>query len=283
MCSDTILWFRRDLRVHDLPALATAAAGFAQTPEFLIACRVAQGLGSGLINPQTIGLIQKHFTGQSRARAFATMATTVALATAVGPVLGGFLIEVLGPEAGWRLMFALNVPLGVATVVLGLRWLPDDSAARGSTPDLDPWGTLLLGATVLSVMFPFVERRGGVLGWAPLALGALLLVAFLAWEHRYRAAGRAPVVDLSMFSSEPFRNGIAVVSIHFLGATSIWIILPLYLQMHLAHSALEASIIGLPSSIAAGFSSQIAGRHVLRLCRAEACQAVGAEDRRAHV
>mgnify|MGYP002653817545 CR=1 FL=1 len=81
---------------------------------------MAQGLGSGLINPQTIGLIQKHFTGQSRARAFATMATTVALATAVGPVLGGFLIEVLGPEAGWRLMFALNVPLGVATVVLQL-------------------------------------------------------------------------------------------------------------------------------------------------------------------
>ncbi|WP_404371992.1 MFS transporter [Kytococcus sedentarius] len=257
---------RRRLLLLGVAVFTAGSLGAAVAPnsEFLNAARVAQGLGSGLINPQTIGLIQKHFTGQSRARAFATMATTVALATAVGPVLGGFLIEVLGPEAGWRLMFALNVPLGVATVVLGLRWLPDDSAARGSTPDLDPWGTLLLGATVLSVMFPFVERRGGVLGWAPLALGALLLVAFLAWEHRYRAAGRAPVVDLSMFSSEPFRNGIAVVSIHFLGATSIFLVIPLWMQMHLGHSAFAAALVLLPSSVAAGLSAQFAGRRVLQ-------------------
>lgn len=244
--------------------VGSLGAALATSSEVLNVTRVLQGLGSGLINPQTIGLIQKHFTGESRARAFATMATTVAVATAVGPVLGGFLIQALGPDAGWRWMFALNVPLGVATVVLGLKWLPNDSAARGTRPDLDPWGTLLLGATVLCVMFPFVERRGGLMGWAPAVLGVVLLAAFLLWERRYRAAGRAPVVDPAMFSIEPFRNGIAVVSIHFLGATSIFLVIPLWMQMHLGHSAFAAALVLLPSSVAAAVSAQFAGRRVLR-------------------
>ncbi|WP_462418368.1 MFS transporter [Kytococcus sp. Marseille-QA3725] len=244
--------------------LGSLGAALAPGPGLLNLSRVLQGLGSGLINPQTIGLIQQHFRGEARARAFATMATTVALATAVGPVVGGFLIEVLGPEAGWRWMFALNVPLGVLTMVLAPRWVPDDRAARGSRPDLDPLGTVLLGLTVLTVMFPFVERRGGLLTWGPLLLGLLLLGAFLVWERVYRARGRSPVVDLDLFRSEPFRNGIAVVSIHFLGATSIFLVIPLWMQMHLGHSAFAAALVLLPASFAAGASAQFAGRRVLR-------------------
>ena len=85
-------------------------AGFAQSIEMLNLARVVQGVGSGMLNPQTFGLIQKYFRGEKRARAFATMATTVSVATASGPLIGGLLIEAFGEDVGWRTMFLVNVP-----------------------------------------------------------------------------------------------------------------------------------------------------------------------------
>lgn len=247
--------------------LGSLLAGAAQDPTMLNLARIVQGLGSGLLNPQTIGLIQRHFHGQDRAKAFAALGTAVALATAIGPVTGGLLIHALGPEWGWRWMFLINVPLGVASIVLSLRWIPQDRVRTGRRLDLDPVGTVLLSVSVLLMMLPFLER--GATGWVWLALpiGLVGVLVWWRWERRVKERGRAPMVDPALLRDPVFRNGSAIVAVYFLGATSIWIILPLYLQMHLAHSALEASIIGLPSSMAAGFSSQIAGRHVLRLGR----------------
>ena len=67
------------------------------------------------------------------------------------------------------------------------------------------------------------------------------------------------MVDTAIFANKAFRNGILIVSVYFLGVTSVWIIVPLYLQMHLGHTAFEASLMGLPSSVAAAISSQVAG------------------------
>lgn len=242
-------------------------AGFAPSIGVLNAARVVQGLGSGLINPQTIGLIQQHFRGQARAKAFALMGTTVAVATAIGPVIGGLLIQLLGTNVGWRWMFFINVPLGLASILLGLRWLPDDRRRGSSRPDLDPVGTVLVGVSVLALMLPFMERSAGPVVWLTLPIGFALVAAFVRWERRYKKRGRAPMVDLDIFRSAAFRNGILIVSAFFLGATSIWILIPLYLQMHLHHSAFEASIVGLPSSVAAAISSQVSGRYVLTLGR----------------
>ena len=86
--------------------LGSLLSGFAPIVEMLNVARILQGIGSGLLNPQTVALIQQHFRGQDRARAFALLATTVAVATAVGPVMGGALIQVIGPESG----LALDVP-----------------------------------------------------------------------------------------------------------------------------------------------------------------------------
>ncbi|SNC63022.1 drug resistance transporter, EmrB/QacA subfamily [Kytococcus aerolatus] len=245
--------------------LGSLGAALAPTVELLNAARLLQGLGSGLINPQTIGLIQAHFRGQARARAFATMATTVALATAFGPVVGGLLIQLLGDELGWRWMFALNVPLGLVTLALARRWVPEDRVRTGGFPDIDPVGTVLLALSTLAFMWPFVERSGS--SWWLLLPAAALTGSFVLWERRYRRRGGHPVVDLDMFRSRAFRNGIAIVSIHFLGATSIFLVIPLWLQMHLGHGALAAALALLPASVGSGFSAQVAGRHVLRMGR----------------
>lgn len=244
-------------------------AGFAPDVNVLNWARILQGLGSGLLNPQAIGLIQAHFRGQARARAFAMFGTTVAVATAIGPVLGGLLIQLLGEDTGWRWMFFLNVPLGILAIVLAFLWVPDDRkrAEKGTRVDLDPVGTLLLAAAILLVMLPFLLRSETVLMWLCLPAGLLLILGWVAWENRYRRKGRPPMVDPDIFRNAPFRNGIIIVTVYFLGSTSIWVVVPLYLQMHLGHTPFEASVIGLPSSVAAMITSQIGGRYVLRLGR----------------
>lgn len=242
-------------------------SGFAPNVEMLNLARILQGIGSGLLNPQTVALIQQHFRGQDRARAFALLATTVAVATAIGPVVGGALIQLLGPEWGWRWMFLMNAPIGVIAIVGAFKYIPDDKSRGKGRPDLDPVGALLLCLAILGVMLPFLERGGNVLVWMSFPAGLLMLGLWWVWERRYRRAGRSPMVDTAIFANKAFRNGILIVSVYFLGATSVWIIVPLYLQMHLGHTAFEASLMGVPSSIAAAISSQISGRYVLTFGR----------------
>lgn len=295
-------------------------AGFASNIGMLNAARVVQGLGSGMLNPQTFGLIQKYFRKEARARAFATMATTVSVATASGPLVGGVLIEALGDDLGWRAMFLINVPLGVLALVLGRLWLPDDrriptppdmgpdvggsrararelarqgreeidddevalatdraiastaarapaSRPRRQRPDLDPVGIGLLGVAVLALMLPFLGRETPPAYWALVPAGLALLGVFVWWERRYERSGRPPLVNPEIFRDAGFRNGMIIVSIYFIGGTSLWIVMPLYLQFHLGYAPIDSAFISLPASVCAAVSAQVAGRFVLRLGR----------------
>lgn len=316
-------------------------AGFAQAIEMLNLARLIQGVGSGMLNPQTFGLIQKYFRGGARARAFATLATTVSIATASGPLVGGLLIEVLGDDLGWRAMFLVNVPLGALALVLGWRWLPDDrrlppgeagpdvggsaaragamarlaaqgdggargdeaarrgEAARGGESgyddeasrasriaaavnaglprprhrgrrdrlDLDPVGIVLLGVAVLSLMLPFLTRGGNLAYWALVPVGLGLMAAFVWWERRYERIGRPPLVNPDIFRDPAFRNGMVIVSIYFVGGTSLWIVMPMYLQFHLGYAPIDSAFVSLPASVLAAISAQVAGRFVLQLGR----------------
>jgi EmrB/QacA subfamily drug resistance transporter len=248
--------------------LGSLVAGLSPNVGVLNVARLMQGLGSGLLNPQSIGLIQTHFRGQARAKAFAMFGTTVAVATAIGPVLGGLLMQLLGEDAGWRWMFFINVPLGILAIVLAFAWVPDDRLrTKDKRPDLDPVGTVMLAVAILLVMLPFLSRSSSALLWMCLPAGLLIALGWVFWENRYREHGNSPMVDPHIFRNAPFRNGIIIVTVYFLGSTSIWVVVPLYLQMHLHYTPFQASIIGLPSSVAAMITSQIGGRYVLRLGR----------------
>lgn len=249
-------------------------SGFAPTIETLIAARILQGLGSGLLNPQTTGIIQQNFQGQARARAYGMFGTVVALAVIVGPVLGGFLIQIFGDSLGWRMMFLINVPIGILAMFFGMRWLPKDSVWQGARGvaqekrlDLDPVGMVTLAFATLAVLLPFVQRSSHLLVWASLPLGIGLFIFFVTWEDRYKKAGRPPMVDMDLIRQPAFRNGILIVTLYFLGNTSVWLIIPVYLQSHLHMSALVAASIGIPSSLLSAYAAPWAGRHVLRAGR----------------
>lgn len=248
--------------------LGSLLAALAPNIEVLVAARILQGLGAGLINPQTTGIIQANFSGQARARAYGMFGTVVALAVIVGPVLGGFLIQVFGESLGWRMMFLVNVPIGLLGLVLARLWIPQDRvAARPEGLDLDPVGMLTLALAIFAVLFPFVERSGNPLVWASLPLGLALLAFFVVWEKRYKRAGRPPMLDIDLVTTPAFRNGIMIVTLYFLGNTSVWLILPIYLQNHLGQSALTAALITIPSSLLSAFAAPWAGRRVLAMGR----------------
>ena len=309
-------------------------AGLSQSIEMLNAARLVQGVGSGMLNPQTFGLIQKYFRGAARARAFATMATTVSVATASGPLVGGLLIEALGDDLGWRAMFLLNVPLGVLALALGRLWLPDDrrlprpaddasgsaaasdpaddtrdgdspagdsdagerapalsrarateitrvdrerlgdgadgrgaAARRRTRLDLDPVGIVLLGVAVLSLMLPFLARGASPVYWALVPVGLAVIAVFVWWERRYERIGREPLVNPGIFRDAAIRNGMVIVSVYFVGGTSLWIVMPIYLQFHLGYSPIDSAYVSLPASICAAVSAQVAGRFVLQAGR----------------
>lgn len=248
-------------------------AGFAPDAVWLNIARAFQGAGSALINPQAVGMIQQYFRGAERARAFGIFGSVVGVSVAIGPLLGGFLIELGGTQLGWRWTFLVNLPVGIIAVILAFLWMPrplfqrrqrHTATSTKKAGQLDPVGAGLLGLAVLAIMLPFMEGRVAPLLWAALPLGALLVWAWVKWERQYKLRGHTPMVDLAIFRTPSFANGTLMVSLYFLGMTSIWVIVALYMQEGLGRSALEAGLVGLPSALLSAVAALYGGRKVVR-------------------
>ncbi|WGW11099.1 MFS transporter [Saxibacter everestensis] len=262
--------------------LSSLACGLAPDAMTLNIARGFQGVSAGLINPQTVGMIQETFRGRERGTAYGILGAVVGVATAIGPPLGGVILATAGAEVGWRWIFFINVPIGIATFIAALVLFPRplvrrerDAGSKDSLPagsqaggrrrpnrDLDPTGMLLLGLATLGVMLPFVERQSpiGLWIWATLPVAGVLGFLFVRWERRYKERGRTPMIDLAIFRIRSYSLGAALSSAYFAGMTSIWVLISLFMQSGLGESALAAGLIGLPSAIASGIMSTIASR-----------------------
>lgn len=251
---------------------ASVAAGLAPDAEWLNAARFVQGIGSGLLNPQGLGMIQHYFRGDERGRAFGYFGTAVGFSVAIGPVLGGLLIELGGPVLGWRLTFLVNVPIGVTAIILGLLWFPRPLIVRlprkgSGLRSLDPVGAALLGLAVLAILFPFVEGSGGAVVWLLLPFGFLLVWLWVRWERRYVRLGLNPMVDLKIFTTRSFTNGIAIMTLYFMGITSVWVLVALYVQEGDGKTALQSAFFGIPAALLSAYAAHWAGSRVARLGR----------------
>ncbi|WP_127125948.1 MFS transporter [Georgenia sp. SYP-B2076] len=266
---------RRGVFVAGLTAfvLASAACGLATTPEMLALTRVVQGLSAGVLNPQVVGLIQQLFTGRDRGRAFGLFGATIGISTATGPLLGGALLALFGEAEGWRSVFLVNVPIGAVLIVLALRYLPRPAPGADRAPrarlDIDVVGLVLVAASVLCVMLPFISlaERSANTPWWLLGVAVVVLVVFWWWERRTERAGRAPVLSASLLRTRSFTFGAAVGTAYFAGFTGIFLVGTLYLQLGLGLTPLEAGLVQTPFALVGAVSAALSGRLVERFGR----------------
>jgi len=250
--------------------LASAACGAAQSSLWLVVARLIQGAAGGFVSPQISALIQQMFSGRERGKAFGAFGTVVGLSMAVGPLLGGLLIQVGGAQEGWRLVFFVNLPLGAVCLLLARRLLPDTpSAGRVKARDLDPLGILLLGGGVLTLLLPFVQAQQwkGDEKYLLLLVAAALLVGFVRWEGRCGKGDTQPLIDLDLFAVRSYWLGCLLILLYFAGFTSIFFITTLYLQSGLHYSALLAGVAITPFALGSGAAAGIGGRMVDRFGR----------------
>jgi EmrB/QacA subfamily drug resistance transporter len=245
--------------------LSSAAVGFAPNVALVIAARLAQGASAGLLTPQNSGLIQQLFRGRERARAFGMFGFTVSVSSATGPVLGGLILQLAGAD-GWRWLFWVNVPIGLVAMVAVLALVPrrDPATIDRTQARIDVPGALLLGATVVLLLYPVVSIESDA-RW-PLALLPLVPVcgwAFLRWERHVAARGLPPLLDIELLRRLPgYGNGVAVGTLYFTGFTGLLLVLSVYLQDGLRLTPLQAGLLMMPFAVGSAVSAPISGRFV---------------------
>jgi EmrB/QacA subfamily drug resistance transporter len=262
--------------------VASAACAAAQNAGELIAARGAQGLLGAIMLPQVFGLIRDLFEAHEMGKAFGVYGPVMGLSAMLGPIASGGLISANVFGTGWRLIFAVNVPVGLAALLLGARTLPaGGSAGAGAGPGsggarrgrLDLPGAVLAGAAMFLLVFPLAQ--GHSLGWpawlAGMMAASVLLLAGFGWHQiRRQRAGRDPLVELSVFRHGAYRAGIAF-SIVFVGSLGgIVMIFNVFLQNGLGFSPWHSAVTTAPwaagafvGSAAGGIAMSKLGRRVL--------------------
>ncbi len=236
-------------------ACSSAAIGFSPSDTWLVAWRAVQGVGSALMMPATLSIITNAFPPAERGKAIGTWAGVSALALAIGPVVGGFLVE----SVSWQSIFFLNVPVAVAAVVvtlLAVRESRDESAAQ----QIDVPGVLTLtvglGALVLALVQGNEWHWGSTRELALFALAAVSLSAFVFVERRQRS----PMVDFGFFRSRTFLGANIVAFIVSFAMLAMFFFMALYMQNVLHFSPLQAGVRFLPSTIMIVLLAPLAGR-----------------------
>ncbi|MQS10829.1 multidrug efflux MFS transporter [Streptomyces kaniharaensis] len=238
--------------------LGSALCGLSWSTGSLVAFRVLQGIGGGLIQP--LGqAIMVQAAGPSRiGRVMGTLLLPISLAPVLGPILGGVVLEHLS----WRWMFLLNVPVGVLTVLLAVRWVPADGGPAQPRPRLDATGLVLLSPGLVALVYGLSTIADG--GWEGLvatAAGALLLLVY-GWHTltSARVGARAPLIDLRLFAHRGFSVATANSFLQGAALYSSMFLVPLYYQQVQHAGAVEAGLLLAPQALGTAVTSLLAGR-----------------------
>jgi len=238
--------------------LASLACGLSQTTGQLIAARAVQGVGASLLMPGTLSIITVTFPAHERARAIGLWAGVSGLALALGPTVGGLMVERLG----WESAFFLNVPIGAIAFRAAVRNVRESVSPQQRRLDLPGLG--LGTAALFFATYGLIEAN--LRGWTdPLIVGsligsALLVMAFLSWELRTPAA----MMPLRFFRIPAFSAGNAVAFSVSLGMFATFFFLSLYMQLIHGYSAFEAGVRFLPMTLAVIVTAPNAGRYAQR-------------------
>ncbi len=238
---------------------ASALCALAPGPGVLIACRVVQGGFGAVLIPQGFGMLNEVFSEEEMPKVFGLFGPIVGVAAVAGPILAGGLVDLNLLGTGWRLVFLINLPVGIAALALALRVLPRTVAAAGTR--LDVPGTLLVGAAAFALVYPLIQGREA--GWPAwcfvlLGVGAVLLGAFVAYESRRRGA---PLIERSLMRNRAFTSGLALALAFFASVGGLLLVLSLFCQVGEGFSAARTGLTLTPLS--AGMVAAMLGSFAL--------------------
>ncbi|WP_344071608.1 MFS transporter [Microbacterium sediminicola] len=246
--------------------LASLACALAPTAELLMAARFIQGIGAGIQMPQVLGIIQQIFVGKERGRAFGLFGAVISISTAIGPTLGGLLIALGGDGDGWRWIFWINLPLGLAAIAAAIWVLPTTKGRSPRPVTLDPVGVILFGLAIFALMWPFLFTTGSPdddpMRWWLLVVFVVVAALFVAWERRYAASGKVPLIPFSLFQISSYRNATLLVTFYFAGLPALFLLTTLYLQTGLGLAPVFAGMVGIGFAVASAVGSWIGGNLV---------------------
>ena len=224
---------------------------------WLIAARMIQAVGGSMLNPVAMSIITNTFTdAKERARAIGVWGATVGVSMALGPVLGGLLVG----SVGWQSIFWINIPVGIAALVLAGLFVPESKAAKPRR--IDPVGQLLVIALLVTLTYGIIEAPAA--GWTSaqtlgcFALGAAAVAGLVAYESRRRE----PLIDLRFFRSVPFSGATVIAVCGFASLAGFLFLNTLYLQDALGYSALHAGLYTLPMALMTVVFAPMSGRMV---------------------
>ncbi len=243
--------------------LGSLLCGLSWSLPLLILFRVLQGLGGAILLPLSFTMIFREFPPEERGLALGTLGVPTLLAPALGPILGGYLVTFVS----WRVIFFINIPIGIVAMILATLFLREARAEERSRFDLPGFITAAYGLAALLYAFSESTTSGWgstkVLGF--LLSGALSLIAFIAIEITKANRGVQPLLDLRLFANRSFAAGnIGLVFVIF-GLFGSFFLLPIYLQVLRGQSAFQAGLILLPQALAAMVSVILGGRLVDRI------------------
>jgi EmrB/QacA subfamily drug resistance transporter len=237
-------------------AVASACCGFAMNIQELIVARGVQGVGGALLVPGSLALISSSFGAEERGRAIGTWSGFTAITMAIGPVMGGWLIE----HISWRWVFFLNLPMAALVIALSLYRVPE-SRDEEMVQRLDGWGAFLATAGLCGVTFALIEaERGGARVWIAGVAGVVAIAAFFLVESR----STAPMLPLGLFRSRTFSGANLLTLFLYSALSGFLFFLPMNLIQVQRYSPTEAGAALLPLILLMFLLSRWSGGLIVR-------------------
>jgi EmrB/QacA subfamily drug resistance transporter len=241
---------------------ASLLCALAQSPEMLVGSRVLQGLFGAILIPQGLGLIKDMFPPSQVAAAFGMFGPVMGLSAVGGPILAGWLVTADLFGTGWRMIFLINLPIGITAIAGAVRFLPESRARYAARLDLGGVGLVSLATFLL--IFPLVQgREAGWPAWtfASMAASVAVFAVFGWYEVRRQRAGADPLVVPALFRRRAFTGGLAAGVAYFAAMMGFNLAFSLYLQLGLGYSPLRTGLASVPAAagVIAGFGIAMAG------------------------
>ncbi|EMD28289.1 MFS transporter [Amycolatopsis azurea] len=253
---------RRPMFLCGLVAFTVASLLCAVAPSvgLLITFRLFQGVAGAMMLPQGLGILRDNLAPRELTKALAVFGPVLGLGGVLGPVLGGALVDWDLFGLGWRLVFLINVPVGLAALALAWRLVPRDSGIR--TLRVDVVGAVLVAVASALLVLPLNEGQASgwpLWTWLSLSAAAIGYAGFALWQRRAVRRNRAPLVTPSLFGKSAFTVGLIAVALFFGGLIGTQLVLTFFLQLGQGFTAGQAGLGNLPVALGTAVGGTISG------------------------